>query len=101
MRAARRKTGSLIFDRQRGTWRFLQWVDRKRRSQTIGTKAEFPDERSAWRQVERLSLSPERKRGDGITVKALTARWETERFPTRQDTRQVYKSFLRCHVIPQ
>jgi integrase len=101
MRAARRNTGSLIFDKQRGTWRFLQWVDGKRRSQTIGTLAEFPDERSGWREVERLSLSPERKRGEDTTVKALAARWETERFPARADTRRVYKSFLRCHVIPQ
>jgi len=101
MRAARRNTGSLIFDKQRGTWRFLQWVDGKRRSQTIGTLAEFPDERSGWREVERLSLSPERKRGEETTVKALAAKWETERFPARADTRRVYKSFLRCHVLPR
>lgn len=101
MRAARRKTGSLIFDRQRSTWRFLQWLDGKRKSQTIGTKGEFPDERSAWREVEQLALSPERKRGECTTVKALAARWEAERFPARDDTRRVYKSFLRCHVIPQ
>jgi hypothetical protein len=38
----RHKTGSLVFDRSRGTWRFLQWVNGKRKSVTIGTKQEFP-----------------------------------------------------------
>jgi hypothetical protein len=36
----RHKTGSVVFDKARGTWRFLQWVEGKRKSQTIGTKQE-------------------------------------------------------------
>ena len=40
----RHKTGSLVFDRARGTWRFLQWVNGKRKSQTIVTEARISDQ---------------------------------------------------------
>ena len=47
MRRVRHTTGSVLFDKGRGTWRFLQWVDGKRRSQTLGTKQELPNQSSS------------------------------------------------------
>ena len=40
-RAARHKTGSVVFDKRRKTWNFLWWEDGKRRSKLIGTLKEF------------------------------------------------------------
>jgi hypothetical protein len=41
MKRVRHSTGSVLFEKGRGTWRFLQWIDGKRRSQTLGTKQEL------------------------------------------------------------
>src|SRR5436309_3513942 len=40
-RAARHKTGSVVFDKRRKTWNFLWWEGGKRRSRLIGTLKEF------------------------------------------------------------
>ena len=102
MRRARHSTGSLIFDRARGTWRFLQWLGGRRKSQTIGSMQEFPSKSAAWREVERLKLSPEKPvTSDPNTVSVLAARYEIERFPTRHDTARVYRSWLTKHVLPK
>ena len=47
-RAARHKTGSVVFDKRRKTWNFLWWEDGKRRSNRIGTLREFPTKGAAW-----------------------------------------------------
>jgi integrase len=96
----RHKTGSLVFDRARGTWRFLQWVNGKRKSVTIGTKREFPTKGAALRATEGLRIAPE-KLIHGDTVKALAARYEAERLPSRRSTARVYRSWLHKHVLPQ
>ena len=96
---ARHKTGSLVFDRARKTWRFLQWVDGKRRSQTIGTKQEYPTKSAALRATEGLQITP-KKPTDGATVKTLAARYEVERLPSRRSTARVYRSWLHNYVLP-
>jgi hypothetical protein len=52
----RHKTGSVVFFKERGIWRFLQWVDGKRKSKTIGTKSEFPTKASAPFYLPLLSI---------------------------------------------
>jgi hypothetical protein len=42
-RAQRYKTGSVVFDRRRKTWNFLEWVNGKRSTRRIGTLAEYPN----------------------------------------------------------
>lgn len=100
-RAARHKTGSVVFDKQRGTWRFLQWKDGKRKSQTIGTKQEFSTKAMAWQEAERLQLLPEKPVDEANTLRALAARYEAERFPSRHDTARTYRSWLRKHILPK
>src|SRR6266480_4309565 len=41
-RAARFKTGSVVFDKRRKTWNFLRWENGKRRSKLIGTLSQYP-----------------------------------------------------------
>src|SRR5437879_2766289 len=96
----RHKTGSLVFDKARGTWRFLQWVEGKRKSVTIGTKREFPTKGAALRATEGLRITPE-KQTHGVTVKALAVRYEAERLPSRRSTARVYRSWLHKHVLPE
>ena len=75
MKRVRHSRGSVLFDKGRGTWRFLQWTNGKRRSQTIGTKQEFSTKAAAWREVERLGLLPRKASSpSGYTMKALVAR---------------------------
>ena len=53
-RAARHKTGSVVFDKRRKTWNFLWWQEGKRRSKLIGTRKEFRTKGAAEQQA-RLS----------------------------------------------
>lgn len=92
----RHKTGSLVFDRSRGTWRFLQWVDGKRKSQTIGTKREFPTKAAAWKAVKPLtqvSTAP--------TVSTLVEQYRQEKMPTRRCSRRSYNAWLNNHILPK
>jgi integrase len=102
LKRARFKTGSVVFDKHIGKWRLLQWVEGRRRSQVIGTKQEFQTKAAAWREAERLRNSPEPTNpNEADTVKALAARYEAERFPTRHDTARVYRSWLKKHILPE
>src|SRR5581483_714254 len=102
MMRVRHSTGSVLFDKGRGTWRYLQWINGKRRSRTIGTRQEFPTKTSAWRQVRRLEILPrETSSTDGGTMKALVTRYEAERFPIRHDTARAYRSWLKNNILPK
>jgi integrase len=92
----RHKTGSLVFDKARGTWRFLQWIDGKRKSQTIGTKQEFPTKAAAWKAVKQatqVSTAP--------TVNTLVEQYRAEKMPKRHSTRKGYNSWLKNHIVPK
>jgi integrase len=100
LRVQRHKTGSVRFDKRRGTWNFLWYDGPTRRSKRIGTKQEFPTKAAAWKAVERLEiLQPEEK--DGDTVRSVIARYQAERMPTRHSTARVYRSFLNNHILPK
>src|SRR5437764_836737 len=98
MKRARFNRGSVVFDKHVGTWRFLQWIAGKRKSETIGTKQQFPTKASAWAHVSKLT--PPKSKSNGITVRELAERFEAERFPERHNTAQVYRSWLKNHILP-
>ncbi len=100
MRVQRHKTGSVRFDKRRGTWNFLWYDGPTRRSKRIGTKQEFPNKAAAWKAVERLEIIKPEER-DGDTVRSVIARYEAERMPTRHSTARVYRSFLNNHIVPK
>ena len=102
MMRVRHSTGSVLFDKGRGKWRFLQWINGKRRSRTIGTMREFPTKTLAWGQVRKLELLPRKRTSADVgTMKALVARYEAERFPVRRDTARAYRSWLKNHILPR
>jgi len=106
-RAARHKTGSVVFDKRRRTWNYLWWEDGKRRSRLIGTLKEFSTKSAAWAAAQafasphetQATVNPELP---GVrTVEALATRYETERMPSRRSTARVYRSWLHNYILPQ
>jgi integrase len=106
-RALRFKTGSVVFDKRRKTWNYLWWQDGKRRSRQIGTLKEFSTKGAAWNAAQSFKLgafdppteSP--RVVDRDTVRALAARYEQERLPSRHSTARMYRSWLRNHILPK
>jgi hypothetical protein len=99
MRRVRHNTGSVLFDKGRGTWRFLQWVDGRRRSQTLGTKQELPTKAAAWKTASTL-MPKKPTQATGITVSSLVDVYRAERMPQRFSTRYSYDQWLTNHILP-
>ena len=100
MRVQRHTSGSVRFDRRRKTWNYLWYDGATRRSKLIGTKQEYPTKAAAWKAVERLEVGkPKPQNGD--TLRAVIARYETERMSSRHSTARVYRSFLNNHILPK
>ena len=107
-RAARHKTGSVVFDKRRKTWNYLWWEQGKRHSKLIGSLQEFRTKGTAW---EAAMASMPRKLGQPsegqnrheseITVRALATRFERERMPARHSTARMYRSWLSNHILPR
>jgi integrase len=103
-RAARHKTGSVVFDTRRKTWNFLRWEEGKRRSKQIGTLAEYPTKGAAWRAAQLFNPSkdtPKTTTASIPTVRLVAERYCTERMPSRYSTARVYRSWLNNYVLPQ
>ena len=103
-RAARHKTGSVVFDRRRKTWNFLWWEDGKRRSRQIGTTSQYPTKASAWRAAQTFQASPENQVKVACkepTVNTLIEQYRAEKMPKRADTRRAYEVWLRNHILPR
>jgi integrase len=106
-RAARHKTGSVVFDKRRKTWNFLWWEGARRRSRQIGTLKEFPTKSAAWQVAQSFQSdnfgqpSETPKLVERDTVRALAARYEQERLPPRHSTARMYRSWLRNHILPR
>src|SRR5690349_9739323 len=104
MKRARFNTGSVVFDKHISKWRFLQWVNGKRKTQVIGTKQELPTKASAWKQAERLRDAVDSRpkhSSDVPTVAALIEQYKAEKMPDRKDTRRTYSSWIRLHIVPK
>jgi integrase len=108
-RAARHKTGSVVFDKRRKTWNFLWWKGGKRRSMLIGNLKQFPTKSAAWDAATSFLLAdegqpaetPQGNKGETLTVKALAEHYEQERLPSRHSTARMYRSWLRNHILPK
>jgi integrase len=106
LKRARFKTGSVVFDKARGTWRLLQWIDGKRRSQTIGTKQRYPTKAAAQQAAEALKACAAESAAHPIrsvqpAVKTLVEQYRAEKMPERFSTRRGYNSWLNNHVLPR
>jgi integrase len=102
-RAARFKTGSVVFDKRRKTWNFLWWEEGKRRSKLVGSVRDFPTKASAWKAVKTFADAMENqvKSNSRIpTVKMLVEQYQAEKMPRRAMTRQGYNTWLNHYILP-
>jgi hypothetical protein len=97
-RAARFKTGSVVFDKRRKTWNFLWWENGKRRTTRIGTLAEYPSKSTARRAAQEIQLShtdvPRTPANEAPKMKSLVERYRAERMPKRADTKRAYEVWI-------
>jgi len=103
-RAARHKTGSVVFDKRRKTWNYLWWEDGKRRSKLIGTLRQHPTKASAWRAATAIQDSQEKQVkpvSNAPIVNTLVRQYRMEKMPQRTDTRRAYEVWLRNHILPR
>jgi len=101
-RAARHKTGSVVFDKRRKTWNYLWWEQGKRRSRLIGTLQQYRTKGVAWEAAPSSQPVPESPAAKpGTTVNAIAARYESERLPSRFSTARMYRSWLHNHILPK
>ncbi len=102
-RAARHKTGSVVFDKRRKTWNYLWWEDGKRRSKLIGTLKELPTKGAAWDAAQASFPNTEcPQTASGIPpVEILINHYRQEKMPERFSTHRGYESWIRNHVLPK
>lgn len=110
MDRAARGTGSVVLDRRRSTWNFLERADGKRRSQLIGTLDQYPtkqDARAAWEAKQAAdreaiqSVAEEAHERSAGMLGYLVEGYREDRMPTRSDTRRSYEVWLRNHILPK
>ncbi len=107
-RAARFKTGSVVFDKRRKTWNFLWWENGKRRTKSLG---QHSTKTSAWKAAKPLRDALETKTEAVIksvptasiipTVSTLIDSYRTEKMPTRYSSQRSYEAWLRNHIVPK
>src|SRR6266700_8150887 len=103
-RAARFKTGSVVFDKRRKTWNFLWWENGKRRSRLVGTRQQYPTKGAAQQAAQSLQPAAREQKSnplEGPTVSALVERYRAERMPKRIDTRRSYEAWISNHILPK
>lgn len=103
-RAARHKTGSVVFDKRRKTWNYLWWQEGGRRCKPLGTKSQLPTKASAWRAAEALQDSQGSQVkvvSNAPTLNTLIEQYKSEKMPKRADTRRAYGVWLRNHISPR
>lgn len=103
MKRARHKQGSVVFDKRRKVWNYLYCDQGVRRTKLIGSPREYRTKTQAQDAAEsiRQTLRANVERNVLYTVRDLARRYESERIPQRSETRRVYRSWLRNHVLPR
>lgn len=102
MKRARYRTGSVVFDKRRGTWNYIWYSQGSRKTKALGkfrTKVEAQRAAEVLRE-EHAPGFPKIKTEGNLTIGAVAAMYEKERMPARQNTSRVYRSWLRNHVLP-
>src|SRR5258708_4063902 len=101
-RAARHKTGSVVFDKRRKTWNYLWWEAGKRRSKLIGDLRDYPTKGAAWRAGQQFHQNMGKPTTDTIgllTVSNLVEQYRAEKMPQRYSTRRSYEVWLKHYIL--
>ena len=102
MRVRRHATGSVRFDKRRGTWNYLYYDGPVRRSKRIGNKQEYPSKAAAWRAVESMKPKPDVvPPNNAPLVHDLFERYKAEKMPERRNTKRTYVVWFKHYVLPK
>jgi integrase len=102
-RAARFKTGSVVFDKRRKTWNFLWWEGTRRHSRLIGTVQQYPTKGAAQHAAQQFHQSRENPKSNVAAVPAvntLVEQYRVEKMPQRYSTRRSYEVWLKHYIGP-
>src|SRR5712692_10627944 len=102
-RAARFKTGSVVFDKRRKTWNFLWWEGTRRHSRLIGTLQQYPTKGAAQWAAQQFHQSMENPKPNVVavpTVNTLVEQYRVEKMPQRYSTRRSYEVWLKHYILP-
>jgi len=80
---------------------FFWWENGKRKCKTLGR---FPTKTAAWRAAKPLrdALEVKSQPPSGVpTLRSLIEQYQTDKMPTRKDTRRGYQSWIRVHILPK
>ncbi len=96
-----RASGSVVFNRRKGTWNFLWWERGHRRSKLLGTIRELPTQADAERAAKPYRNLLHRPVTIAPTVNELIACYRKEEMPERLSTRRGYEAWLKNHILPR
>src|SRR6185312_7872260 len=91
--------GSIAQDKRSKVWNFFWWENGKRKCKTLGR---FPTKTAAWRAAKPLrdALEVKSQPPSGVpTLRSLIEQYQTDKMPTRKDTRRRYQSWIRVHIL--
>jgi integrase len=98
-----------VLDKRINVWNFFWWADGKRHSKKVGTLADLPTKRDAWRAAKPLRDALESKQPPVTTcgtqkvptVNTLVEQYRAEKMPDRASTRRGYEAWLDNHILPR
>lgn len=93
--------GSLVYNKNRGTYNFLWWENGKRRSKLLGSLREFPSKAAAERAAEPLRRLLNKPLQTVPTVQELVEQYRVEKMPQRHSTRRGYNAWFDNHILPK
>jgi integrase len=101
MKRARFISGSVVLDRRRKTWNLLQWIEGSRKTQRLGSLAEFPTKSAARRAAQQFqqSLEVPKPKTESVIVSTLSNQYVKEKIPQRLNTKRTYIVWLKHYVV--
>ena len=93
------KMGSVVYNKARGTYNFIWWVNGRRRSKLLGSILQLPTRAAAECAAEPIRKLLSKPLQIVPTVATLVEQYRTEKMPERPSTRRGYDT--KNHIIPR
>jgi integrase len=95
------RNGSVVYNKNKGSWNLLWWQDGKRRSKLLGTILQFPTREDAEQKAEPLRRLLRKPHQRIPTVAMLVEQYRMEKMPERPSTRRGYEIYFKNHILPR
>ena len=101
MRGAQGQIGCVVYNKRRGTYNFIWWQNRRRRSKLLGSVLDFrtrEEAELAAEPIRKLLRAPQHR---VPTVSELVEQCRVEKMPERPSTKRGYETYLKNHIVPR